>query len=524
MKKLISYAVTTTEMKQYDKNMTEHFHMQSEVLMERAAMAVFLEIQRVVSGIKNPKILVVSGTGNNGGDGVAIARILFEHGISVDLVLPREKEHFSVELKKQLVITEKMGIPIAHEIGPSEYAVIVDAIFGIGLSRKIEDRKTANTQFAKVIEQMNEMEGYKISVDMPSGIHTDTGEIMAHAVKADCTITFAFRKMGQMLFPGKQYCGKVIVSRIGITEAAFMGQEPKHFYYDMPFFDKSVRSYLPVRALDGNKGTFGKVLMITGSNQMTGAAVLSAKAAFYMGCGMVKIITESTTAEVIRKSLPEAMVTVTEEEEMFREAVREAVFWADDIVIGPGIGTDSLAKRKLELLFEQLQVQSKPVVIDADAINLIAADEELKKQVLSYKYVILTPHMGELSRLLKKPVQEIKENFEDNMAKMRANYPDAVFVCKDAVTRVVSGAKKEYINLCGNNKMATAGMGDILSGIIGTLGCQMEDVFEAVTVAVYIHSLAGDEAAKKSGTGMLSGDVIGQLNAILSNPEDREYA
>jgi len=231
-------------------------------------------------------------------------------------------------------------------------------------------------------------------VDIPSGLDADTGRVLGETVKADVTVTFGFCKRGLVFYPGCEYAGKVITTEIGITEHSFLGETPTMFYYD-----ESVKDLVPPRPLNGNKGTFGKVLVIAGSVNMAGAAVLAAKAAYRTGAGMVKVITPPENRVIIQEALPEALLGTIEN-------LEESLNWADVVLIGPGIGKEEEALRSLRRV---LQEREMPLVIDADALNLLAEQEELQEALaVRAGETVLTPHVGEFSRLTNERISVLK--------------------------------------------------------------------------------------------------------------------
>lgn len=506
------YIVTAGEMREYDRNTIQHFGMPSMVLMERAALAVAEEIEK--RSVPGMQVLIVAGCGNNGGDGIAAGRILRQHGYAVDFCLIGDREKCSGETKAQCGMIEKYGCPLQDKIGNKEYDIIVDALFGIGLSRNLEG------QFAKAVQEINESKAFVCSVDIPSGIHTDSGEIMGEAVKANLTVTFAFKKPGHILYPGCGYCGEIICGDIGITQESFLGQNPKIYtFYGAPL------DGMPDRNGDGNKGTFGKVLVIAGSAGMSGACELCARSVYRMGAGMVKILTPEENRIIVQTNLPEALLSTYQVQEAgktetagdLRQRLEKDMEWADCILIGPGIGKGREACAMLE---QVLAESKKPLVIDADGLNLLAENENLRQLlkgcIKEKRDVVLTPHLAEFARLFGSTVEDIKRNLLHRPKEMAEKY-GCIVVCKDARTVVAAPSSKEiYLNTSGNDGMATAGMGDVLTGVIGGLMAQGMDGRKAACLGVYIHGKAGDEAAKIKGRyGLMARDVINGLSEVL---------
>ncbi len=501
----MEYLVNAEEMRRCDTNTIEKFHVPAVVLMERAALGIVEAIHKKY-GKNRGKVLIAAGTGNNGADGIAVGRLLVQEGFQVTFFLAGKRERFSPLMELQVKIMEAYGGDICTGFPEAEYDIIVDALFGIGLTRELKG------DFLETVRRIKESTAWKISVDMPSGIHTDTGAVLGDAVKADVTVTFAYRKLGLVLFPGCSYAGEVIVKQIGITEEGFEGRKPNIFC-----FGDEAEVSMPERKKDGNKGTFGKVLVIAGSREMSGACCLSAEAAFRMGCGMIRILTVKENREILAKRLPEAILGLYEKREEMKEQLKAGCAWADCVLLGPGLGCNEETEEKLQFVLEQCD---KPLVIDADGLNLLSENfglyNSLKKSIIEKnRDVILTPHPGEFARLRKKSVSDIKEAFIRE-AKEYAEENGCVLVCKDARTVVCDKGEPVYLNLSGNSGMATAGSGDVLAGMITGLLAQGMRAFDAAVLGVYFHGKAGDMAAlEKNEYTLLAGDLIKQFDSLF---------
>lgn len=506
----MEYVLTATEMKKCDEAAITEYGIASLVLMERAA----LQTANVITDRYGTDVYVgvMAGSGNNGGDGIAVARILQERGVRVEINLIGEPSKFSPEAATQLETAKKLNIPIHYGIEHVLYDVIVDAIFGIGLTRDIEGK------FRKAVEAVNASKASVVAVDIPSGVNTDDGSIMGCAIKADITVTFAYRKRGLMLYPGASCAGEVLCVPIGIPKT--MTENKRKGV--VTFTDVAEDLKLPDRNPAGNKGTFGKVLLIAGSKNMGGACQLAALSAYRAGAGMVKIFTASENRESLLKKVPEAIVDTyrddgkSELSDEERLALAAGIEWASVIAIGPGISVSEKAKKILEIVLADC---SKPMVIDADALNILGVNEQLLVQFEfgRKKYdndVIFTPHLGEFSRLFKAPVAEIKKDLLSSCKQFIKKY-DVSLVCKDARTVVTKRGKLTYLNSSGNDGMATAGSGDVLTGIIAGLLAQRLSGFEAAVMGTYMHGLAGDLARKEtSGFYIMAHDMICELKNI----------
>ena len=509
----MKYIISGTNIKQVDKYAIENIGIQSMVLMERAALQVALVARQKLGS--NGRVVAVTGVGNNGGDAVAAARILNNRDLSTFVYVVGNPDKATEDFKRQTGIYEKSGgtivclnennISLLDSIGKDD--VILDGIFGVGLSREVDGF------YKDVINKINASVGTKIAIDVPSGINADTGEMMGCAVKADFTVTFNANRTGIVLYPGKVYAGTILITDIGFPQKALESVERY-----MNLEDKDI-NMLPKRIENGNKGTFGKVLVVAGSDTMTGAACMSTLSALRMGAGMVKVFTTEKCGDIIRRTIPEAMVEVWNKETDYTESLVESIAWCNTVVVGPGLSQSNDTANIVETVLKS----NKKTVVDADAINIIANDESLKR--LFHKNVIITPHLGEMSRLCGKDIKTIQSELIE-CAVMTAKQYGIVTVLKDART-IISDGVHTYINTSGNSGMATAGSGDVLSGVIAAvwsyahLSDKLKDNNSLVAaLAVWIHGMAGDKASEKHGrTSMIATDIIDELENILKKAE-----
>lgn len=498
----MKYIVNSLEMKLYDKNTTGKLFVPSAVLMERAAVA-FVEVLKKQQ-VPLEQVLVVCGSGNNGGDGYAIARLLWLAGADVDVVSADENANATDENLLQKKIWRAYGNEIRTEIPvPKKYTAVVDAVFGVGLSRNIEGT------YAKLIGRMNGIPGRKIAVDVPSGVSSDNGSVLCSAFRADLTVTFAFAKLGCLLWPGNTCAGEVIVADIGIDRKSFFKQCPA-----VAAYERSDLSVLAKRESHSNKGTYGKLLVIAGSVDMSGAAYLSAKAAYLSGCGLVRVLTPEENRTTLQTRLPEAVLTTYTAKNPDMNVVAEALNWADAIVCGPGIGTGEASRQIVTCV---LQNASVPVLMDADALNLIAEDVSVLKK--PHTELVVTPHLGEMSRLCGASVSCIQSHLTETAQEFAREY-QVICVLKDEHTVSSVPYRQTYLNLSGNSGMATAGSGDVLSGIIGGLMAQGVSPGEAAPLGVYLHGLSGDEACKRTGKrSMMASDILEGMTHVICELE-----
>jgi len=515
-------AVTSDEMRRYDRNTSERFGVKPEILMERASICVADEVEKyIASRGKDRKYtaLVFAGVGNNGGDGVCVARLLKQRGIRVKLVVVGDIVKCSNLCLQQLKIAENYGINtdtfsnIRDNKNPAEWDIIIDAIFGIGISRNITGICGEAVEYINYCKKVRKDDLFVVAIDIPSGISADDGRICSLCVKADETVTFNYVKLGHILYPGCECVGKLVVRDAGITTESFCGNAPEYFYYD-----ERPSALLPERKKYSNKGTNGKILIIAGSKDISGACALSAAACLKMGAGMVKVFTAYENAEVMKTVLPEALIETYEEYDPVAEKLEEAMKWSTAAVIGPGIG---MKGKGAELIKIVLSRYDKNLVIDADGLNLISDDEKLRYLAGNYgkngRKLILTPHLAEFARLVGKDIKDCKRNIL-TYPKELAKELHCTVVCKDARTVVSdSNEKKIYINMSGNDGMATAGSGDVLSGIFGALMGTELSSFECACIGTYLHGAAGDKAAERHGKlSMVASDIIEGLEDVLN--------
>lgn len=509
----MKFAVDAKTMKKIDEYTIEEVKLPALVLMERAA----LETVSLMKGFikETDRILVVCGIGNNGGDGIATCRILALQGYHVAICILGERKKATEETRLQLEIASNLGIPIENSNKPGEYNIIVDAIFGIGLTRPVTG------EYERVINNINDHKCTVVSIDIPSGISADTGKVMNVAIRADYTITFGYKKIGLLLYPGCEYAGKITVADIGFPKIALEKASPDTFYYQPNSLE-----LMPKRKSYSNKGSYGKVLVIAGSKGMGGAAYLSAKAAYKTGAGMVKVLTSSSNREILQTALPEALFAAYDKEEddsQLSNDILANIGWASVIVFGPGIGQSKIGEELLKILLSNAKV---PIIIDADGLNILAKwldkrecmDLESRINMLADilpEETILTPHLMELSRLTCKSIEDISDNIIDTGNQCSYNNK-IIFALKDARTIVTQQGIK-YINLSGNDGMATAGSGDVLTGIIAGLIAQGMKPFEGCCMAVYLHGLSGDEAIIKTGKySLMAGDIIEAIEKVIN--------
>ena len=514
----MEYIVTSEEMRAFDAYTINELGVPGIVLMERAAAGVCSHmLSNEPDRIKGAHVLVLCGTGNNGGDGLVLARLLHQKHIAVDVILVGDQSKASELNRQEQQILENYGVFInrteAGKINESicsagyRYDVIVDALFGIGLSRPLEGDYAALTEF------INSYDAFVYAMDVPSGLMTDGGGTGYPCIRADVTYTFGFVKLGLITYPGGEFSGEVVCIDMGIDEFSMGRTRPVY----KRITDRSEIDW-PVRIDFANKGTYGKLLVIAGSKEIYGAAYMAAKAAFAMGAGMVRIVTHSDNRIALETALPEAMYTFYDDDtsdEELREKLKGLYGWADGILAGPGIGTGHTGD---VLVRSILYDTGRQVLFDADAIRIIADNDEYRQRIIDQKdrTVIMTPHMGEYAYLTHTDIFDAKEHMAEAVKKT-ADELGISIICKDARSLIASVRGPEiYVNCSGNDGMATAGSGDVLSGMCAVLMIQLLDKFEACAYAAYLHGLAGDDAADRCGkNGMTASDIIDSIQTVI---------
>lgn len=495
--------VNAAQMKAADQYTIQKLGIPSLELMEHAAQACVQTLKDETIDLSH--VCVVCGSGNNGGDGFAIARILQNDGYSVDTFLVGNPDHCTEETLEQIHRLQECGGKIIYEMPQEDsYSVIIDAVFGVGLSRKVEGT------YRQVIEQMNRMQGTKFAVDIPSGLSASTGCVLGCAFKADYTVTFQLKKIGLELSQGRIMAGRVIVPDIGISTESICEDEEIVRTAGTDIY----RQMLPKRPEDSNKGTYGRLLIIAGSKGMAGAAYLNAYAAYMTGAGLVRIYTSSDNREILQTLLPEAIITTYEEYN--KEELLSLLTWANGVCIGSGLGMSRLSEKLLKTVIEHVKV---PCLIDADGLNLLAENKNYLNQMTERRFVI-TPHMKEMSRLTDISVDELKADriqiLKDFISKYRITC-----VLKDSRTLIASDEKGIRMNLTGNSAMAKAGSGDVLAGIIAGWMVQGKETEDAAELGTYVHGLSGDLAKFEKGVySVMARDLIEYISKALMKLEE----
>jgi NAD(P)H-hydrate epimerase len=471
------------DIKTVDSLTAKYLNISSYQLMQKAGAAIF-------NYLRNEKsICIVAGLGNNAGDGFAIAKLAIEHGIEVYLWGLTDWNNYQGDAK--LAVQDFLNIGgVVNDKPPiaSNFDCIVDAIFGTGLSRDVEG------YFAEAVQWINSQKSKTLSVDISSGLDADCGCVCGIAVKADITVTVICYKPGLLTNNGKDYCGKLYLQDLDVPEQVF-----EEFPAKIYALDKSVFNHHQFKRLNNShKGSFGNVVVVGGNDGMLGAAILSGHAALRSGCGLVEVVSNTQQNVLISLHCPELLTANSIETSKLAPST-------DVIAVGPGLGLNQESKDALNFCL----YQNKPLVIDADAITLLA-----KIDIRLNSNAILTPHPKEAARLLGKSTKEIQNDRVQSARQISEKY-DCYTVLKGSGTVVCSPTGEAFICPYGYSGMATAGMGDVLTGIIAGLIAQGFSLLDSANTAVVWHALAAEKSNK--GNCLIAGDVIENLSGILND-------
>lgn len=461
-------------------------------LMERAGKASFDFLLQNELVSKN--VLIITGSGNNGGDGYVLARLLAEHNYAVTLVSidPNRDLVGDANTAKLKWLSSGGHIVAVEKVNFDEYGVIVDAMLGTGLSGEVKG------DYVEVIDKVNLCRSYVFSIDIPSGTAADSGQILGNAINADATITFVGIKSGLVTGIGKHQVGKLVFAPLGIEKEFDSIAIPVATMLSHSDFEP-----LEKRQMHSHKGHFGKLVCIGGNQGMSGAIRLSAEAAMRTGAGLVRVFCHQRSVLQVSYGRPELMVT--------DENLLQHLDWADCVLIGPGLGQDSWSRQTFEQVLSYLTHEDKTVVFDADALNLLS--RHLHKFRLSN--MVITPHPAEAARLLDTSVIDIENNRFDSAFKLSKKYHSAC-ILKGAGS-IVQNSGTAIVCSDGNPGMATGGMGDVLTGIIAALQAQGMNNSEASTYGTCLHAAAADLNTKQHGQrGMLASDIFEHIRPLVN--------
>jgi len=500
-----------------DRRAIEDCGVPSLVLMENAAQALCRCVVELLAERGGRVVKIVAGRGNNGGDGLALARQLLCRGLDVEVLLLAQPTELSGDAATNYAAAQKLGVQmtvVGNDKSPealvarlAQADLVVDAILGTGISGEVKGAARRG------IEAIGRLPQHRVvAVDVPSGIDSDTGQVLGAAVRACKTVTLGLPKVGLFCYPGAAYAGEVIVDPIGLPASLLEDNNIRTHLTTLA----DCRAVLPPRKPDAHKGDCGRVLVVAGSAGMSGAAALCGLGALRAGAGLVTVATPASINTILEVKLTEVMTApLPETDDQTMAPAAEPILMdmsekADVLVIGPGVSQAPPAQHVVRSLVQGVQ---KPIVVDADGLNALAQDLAVVAQRRAP--TILTPHPGELSRLVGASSADIQKD-RLTAARAFARQVGAVVVLKGAGTVIADPDGTAYVNPTGNQGMASGGTGDVLAGLIGGLMAQGAEAFPAAVAAVYIHGLAGDLAAERNARALIAGDLLDKVPDALA--------
>lgn len=512
--------LNSREMREIDYQAINDFGIPSIVLMENAGLRTVELIKELLSDRAGKRVIVLAGKGNNGGDGLVIARHLINAGFNVDTFLLAFPEEITADSFINYKILDRISTKIYYLLGEENLEdlmrsllsadLVVDAIYGNGFHGSMNDFE------ARVAQMVNYSNLPVVAVDVPSGVEADTGKVYGEAIRATCTVTFALPKLGLILEPGRDYTGILKVVDISIPEMLLKDHRLKKNLID----EEMIKPLIKPRPAESHKGSYGHVLVIGGSPGLTGAVIMTAYAALRMGSGLVTAALPESLMPIVDSHLLEVMTAPLMENQQgcisveALPAIGNLLGAASVGVIGPGMAGYPEGNAVIRFILEHSGI---PLVIDADGLNALKGDTEILKN--RQVPIVLTPHPGEMARLTGKSIEEIQSNRLDIAAQYASEW-GVTLVLKGNKTVIADPAGNIYINITGNPGMATAGSGDVLCGMITGLMAQGLKPHEAALAGVYLHGLAGDLGKKKKGErGLIAGDLIEAIPDIISSFE-----
>jgi ADP-dependent NAD(P)H-hydrate dehydratase / NAD(P)H-hydrate epimerase len=504
--------VTAEEMREMDRLTIQKYGVSSLVLMERAGEGIADALKRFGRAGKMG-VLVVAGKGNNGGDGLVVARLLKQKHIPCEVVLLAKRDELSpdaarnykefLKVRGKVVEATEGGLDrLAERL--SGKGVLVDAILGTGIKDEVRGL------YAEAITLMNASGVPIVAVDIPSGLHTDKGTPLGVSIQAEMTVSLGYPKLGEVIYPGLSYVGDLVVAEIGIDPRAVAEVSPKIELLER----EEMRWLVPNREPDTHKGTYGHLLVMAGSRGKTGAAIMACRAAMRTGAGLVTLAAPRSLNNIFAGSLVEEMTELMRENAAEEMETPSGDEWArllerkDALLFGPGIGESDSTRNMLRWLLKNLEM---PWVIDADGLNNLALDMDRLRKAKTPP--VVTPHPGEMARLIGKDTAGVNQ---DRIGVARAFATDhrCYVVLKGARTVLATADGKIFINPTGNPGMASGGMGDVLAGMLAALLGQGFSPEDAMKLGVYLHGFVGDEvAAQKGAIGLIASDIIEGLPA-----------
>ncbi|OGC41983.1 hypothetical protein A2Y85_06900 [candidate division WOR-3 bacterium RBG_13_43_14] len=500
--------VNNQQMQIIDRWAVKKLGIPSAVLMENAGRGC-ADILKGYFESENLNTLIICGKGNNGGDGFVIARHLINRGAVVSVVLLGKGKELKGDARINYNICRQTGIKIIeiktatalkNILNRNQPALIIDAIFGTGFKGK-----TSNFH-AQVFEYMNDSDAFIFSVDIPSGVIGDTGQFDRSCVIADATAAICLPKRGNMLYPGREFCGDLHIVDIGVPYNLTAHGFPQLIEFE------NIERMLPLRPPDGNKGTFGQILVIAGARGYAGAAAMASQAALKTGAGLVRLATplcvveavEANTMEIVKVPLNETKSGTISSTAV--DQLKVPLSKSDVVVLGPGLTTHNETAQFVKKILPKIKV---PLIIDADALNIIAGDIGILEQIKAP--CMITPHPGELSRLTGRKPTQINDQRID-LALEFATKHGITIVLKGAPTVIAGPDGEVYINPTGNSGLASAGSGDVLVGMIAAFLAQQSPIRDAAQLGVFMHGLTADLIASDSNEySIIAGDLLSNI-------------
>jgi NAD(P)H-hydrate epimerase len=509
--------VGAAAMRALDRHTIETLGVRGELLMESAGRAVAEVVLAERAAAGGGEVLVACGAGNNGGDGLVVARHLALLGVPVRVALVADAKRLAPDAAANRERARRAGVRIDATLRAAGAGVIVDALLGTGLTRPVTGPPAAAIRRINAARPRARV----VAVDLPSGLDADTGQVLGAAVQADVTVTIALPKLGLALEPGRSLAGRIIVARIGIADRA-PGVRPDAALWTAA----AAAARLPARPRHGHKGTFGHVLVVAGSRGKTGAAALTAEAAARAGSGLVTIACPAGVNEILEVKCTEMMtapVPDTAEGALATAALAPILALArerDVVALGPGLGREDETQKLVRDLVVRL---ARPLVVDADGLFPFAAESARRGKGAvaapsAWKArkaaTILTPHPGEAARLLGSSAEDVNR---DRLAAARrlAEATGAVVLLKGAASVVAGPDGRAVVNPTGGPTLGTGGTGDVLTGLVAALLAQGVEPFEAAALGAWLQGRAGDRlAARRGAAGILAGEVAAELPAV----------
>ncbi len=510
----MEYILSVEEMRRADAIAIEDLKIPGLILMENAGLKTAQCIAKKFYPIVNKTVGIFCGKGNNGGDGFVIGRHLSRMGASVTFWLTGKKHDLAGDAKVNMKIAEKMGLPISELCNWNsgnklvEFDIVIDSLLGTGLKGEVSGI------YCDIIESINNFSGNVVAVDTPSGLDCDTGKPLGICVNADMTVTMGNIKTGMLFYPGRNFIGELFVADLNVSDNVFVKINPAKYINHLLDYKK----LLPIRPGDAYKNSFGKILVLAGSTGLTGAASLCCLAALRSGAGMVILgcpqslnsVFENNLMEVMTNPLPDTDKGCLKESAF--DDLKDSLEWSHVIALGPGLSTHPETKKFVHRLLKE---QSHSMVIDADGLNNVADYTGLLTNYSSE--LVLTPHLGELSRLTGLKIQEIQQKSIPTVQKFAQEW-GVVLLLKGGPTIIGDPEGNVHINLSGNAGMATAGSGDVLTGLIAGFLGQGLNAINAAVLAAFLHGLSGDRVQKQTGQrGIIASDLVDQIPKALDD-------